>query len=69
MNHQPGAAANSVIWAVAGISVIVAAGFHIAPSTHRSSVKLNTSYRARHARIYSRTSQRGIRSISCVGEN
>ncbi|HZV59209.1 MAG TPA: hypothetical protein VFF42_02650 [Candidatus Eremiobacteraceae bacterium] len=44
MNHQRGAVANSVIGAVAGISVMVAAGFHVAPSMHRSSVKLNTSY-------------------------
>ena len=46
MNHQPRAAANSVIWAAAGISVIAIAGFHLARSTHHSSVKLDTSYQA-----------------------
>jgi small nuclear ribonucleoprotein (snRNP)-like protein len=46
MNAQRGAAANSVIWAVAGILVIIAAGFHIARSMHHSSVKFETSYQA-----------------------
>lgn len=46
MNAQRGAAANSVIWAVAGILVIIAAGFYIARSMHHSSVKFETSYQA-----------------------
>jgi small nuclear ribonucleoprotein (snRNP)-like protein len=46
MDSQRGAAANSVIWAVAGILVIIAAGFHITRSLHYSSVKFDTPYQA-----------------------
>jgi hypothetical protein len=46
MNHQRGAAANSVIWALAGILVMIAAGFHIRRNIHHSSVKFNTPYQA-----------------------
>ena len=46
MNADRGSVANSVIWAVAGILVIIAAGLHIAHSMRHSSVKFDTSYQA-----------------------
>jgi small nuclear ribonucleoprotein (snRNP)-like protein len=46
MNHQRGVAANSVIWALAGILVIIAAGFHITRSMRHPSVKFDTAYQA-----------------------
>jgi hypothetical protein len=46
MNLQRGAAANSAIWAVAGILVIIAAGFQITRSMHHSSIKFDTPYQA-----------------------
>jgi hypothetical protein len=46
MNAQRGTAANSVIWTLAGILVIIAAGLHIARSVHHRSVRFGTSYQA-----------------------
>jgi hypothetical protein len=46
MRNQRGAALNAVVWTLAGILVIVAAGFHIAHSKHESSVKFETPYQA-----------------------
>lgn len=46
MKNQRGAALNAVVWTLAGILVIVAAGFHIAHSMHGSSVKFETPYQA-----------------------
>jgi hypothetical protein len=46
MDHQRGAVANSVIWTLAGILVIVAAGLHIRRSLHHSSINFSTPYQA-----------------------
>ena len=46
MNSQRGVAANSVIWAIAGLLVIIAAGIHIVHGVRESSMKFDTSYQA-----------------------